>query len=90
MSAHEHEWKHDPEWDWGEGTTTVVCLGCNGLRVLRGIRCLWVPCVATWKHWHGPLPGAFDDPDDPEGNPIWFVGPDPEPNVVRDYNGAAL
>jgi len=88
--THRHEWKHDPDWEWGEGTTTVICYGCNGLRVLRGVRCLWLPCVATWEHSHGGFPGAFDDPDNPEGPPIWFAGKDPEPTAVRDYNGAAL
>jgi hypothetical protein len=91
MPDHAHKWEHDPDWNWGEGTTTVICYGCNGMRVFRvPIVCLWKPCVATWKHFHGPFPGAFDDPDDPEGPPISFRGADPDPAAVRDYNGAAL
>ena len=56
----------------------------------EGARCIFVPCIATWQHWHGGFPGGYDDPDDPEGPPIVFVGGDPEPGAVRDYNGAAL
>jgi hypothetical protein len=52
--------------------------------------CIFAPCVATWEHYHGGFPGAFDDPDDPTGAPIYFVGADPEPGAVRDYNGAVL
>lgn len=52
--------------------------------------CIWEPCVATWEHYHGGFPGGYDDPDDPTGPPIPFTGPDPDPNAVRDYNGAIL
>jgi hypothetical protein len=53
-------------------------------------RCIFRDCVATWQHWHGGFWGGYDNPDDPEGAPIPFVGGDPQPGVVRDYNGAAL
>ena len=46
--------------------------------------------MATWRHWHGWFPGGYDNPDDPEGPPIEFTNPDPDPDAVRDYNGAAL
>jgi hypothetical protein len=52
--------------------------------------CIWTPCVATWRHWHGGFPGGYDNPADPEGAPIEFIGEDPEPDAVRDYNGATL
>lgn len=52
--------------------------------------CIWKPCVATWRHWHGGFPGGYDNPEDPEGPPIEFEGDDPDPTAVRDYNGAAL
>lgn len=52
--------------------------------------CIWKPCVATWAHSHGGFPGGYDNPDDPEGPPIPFEGEDPEPEAVRDYNGAVL
>lgn len=52
-------------------------------------RCIFVPCVATWQHWHGGFPGGFDNPDDPEGPPIPFEGDEPELGV-RDYHGALL
>ena len=58
--------------------------------VERDGRCIFRPCVATWRHWHGGFPGGYDNPADPEGPPILFEGDDPEPGVVRDYNGAAL
>lgn len=53
-------------------------------------RCIFLGCVATWKHHHGGFPGGHDDPADPEGPPVYFTDPDPEPTAVRDYNGAAL
>lgn len=53
-------------------------------------RCIFRPCVATWRHWHGGFPGGYDNPEDPEGAPIPFVGDDPEPGAIRDYNGAVL
>jgi hypothetical protein len=55
-------------------------------------RCYWDGCVATWKHWHGFLPGGYDDPADPEGVPISFTEPAPDlpPGWCRDYNGAPL
>ena len=53
-------------------------------------RCIWKPCVATWAHTHGGFPGGYDNPDDPEGPPIPFEGDDPEPDRVRDDNGAPL
>jgi len=53
-------------------------------------RCIFDGCVATWRHWHYGFPGGYDNPADPEGPPIHFTGDDPEPNAVRDYNGAAL
>ena len=52
--------------------------------------CIFLGCVATWRHGHGPFPGGYDDPADPIGPPIPFDGDDPEPGVIRDYNGAAL
>jgi hypothetical protein len=51
--------------------------------------CIWRPCVATWRHWHGPFPGGYDNPDDPTGPPIPFEGNEPDEGV-RDYNGAPL
>jgi hypothetical protein len=55
-------------------------------------RCYMEGCMATWKHWHGFLPGGYDNPVDPEGMPILFDGPEPElpPGWCRDYNGAPL
>ena len=53
-------------------------------------RCIFDGCVATWRHWHGFLPGGYDDPDNPGELPIYFTDPDPDPTAVRDYNGAAL
>lgn len=53
-------------------------------------RCIWEPCVATWRHWHGGFPGGYDNPEDPTGPPIPFDGENPDPTAVRDYNGAAL
>lgn len=53
-------------------------------------RCIFAGCVATWKHWHGFVPGGYDNPEDPEGVPILFTDEDPDPSAVRDYNGAAL
>jgi hypothetical protein len=52
-------------------------------------RCIFPGCVATWEHWHGGFPGGYDNPDDPDGPPIAFVGPAPEPGV-RDDDGALL
>jgi hypothetical protein len=52
--------------------------------------CIWVPCVATWEHYHGGFPGGYTNPYDPDGVPIIFRGPNPDPTAVRDYNGAAL
>jgi hypothetical protein len=53
-------------------------------------RCIFAPCVATWAHSHGGFPGGYGHPDDPEGPPIAFTDPDPDPTAVRDYNGAAV
>lgn len=53
-------------------------------------RCIFRPCVATWRHWHGGFPGGYDNPKDPEGVPLIFEGEDPEPDAVRDYNGEVL
>lgn len=52
-------------------------------------RCYFEPCVATWKHWHGFLPGGYDNPEDPEGVPIAFEGDEPDEGV-RDYFGRPL
>lgn len=52
-------------------------------------RCIFEPCVATWRHWHGGFPGGYDDPADATGPPIDFVGDEPDEGV-RDYNGAPL
>lgn len=52
--------------------------------------CYMEACVATWRHWHGFLPGGYDDPNDPGGEPIPFEDQDPEPDAVRDHNGAKL
>ena len=52
--------------------------------------CIWKPCVATWRHTHGGFPGGYDDPENPTGPPIPFEDDDPEPDAVRDYNGAEL
>lgn len=51
--------------------------------------CIFEPCVATWRHWHGGFPGGYDNPADPEGAPISFEGDEPDEGV-RDYNGAPL
>lgn len=58
--------------------------------LISGVCCYYEGCVATWRHWHGFLPGGWDNPDDPEGVPLIFEGDDPDPNAVRDYNGAVL
>ena len=34
--------------------------------------------------------GDYDNPDDPEGPPIPFTGPNPDYGAVRDYFGRAL
>jgi hypothetical protein len=55
-------------------------------------RCYMDGCVATWVHWHGFLPGGYDNPEDPTGVPILFEDPAPElpPGWCRDDNGAPL
>jgi hypothetical protein len=48
--------------------------------------CIFPDCVSTDRHWHGPFPGGYDNPADPDGPPIPFTS---EPDIgVRDYNGA--
>jgi hypothetical protein len=98
MSAHVHQWHDAPDWHWpapsgepsGARVRTIECTPCRRLRVLVDVRCIFTGCVATWEHSHGGFPGGYDNPDDPTGAPIAFVGPDPDPTRIRDYNGAPL
>lgn len=95
---HVHQWHDAPDWSWpassgepsGPNVRSIECTPCRIVRVVTNARCLFRPCVATWEHYHGGFPGGFDNPDDPTGTPIAFVGPNPEPGAVRDYNGAVL
>lgn len=45
-------------------------------------RCLFEPCVAWWRHWHGGFPGGCDDPNDPDGPPRIFDADDPDGMAV--------
>lgn len=50
--------------------------------------CVFPECVSTDRHFHGPFPGGYENPADPNGPPIPFTS-EPAPGV-RDYNGALL
>lgn len=91
MTRHKHDWRDAPEWHF-EGKRTAECFPCRSLLhiPLALAVCIFPGCVATWEHSHGGFPGGYTDPRDPEGTPIAFVGPDPQPGAVRDYHGAAL
>ena len=51
-------------------------------------RCIFEGCVSTDRHFHGPFPGGYENPADPDGPPIPFTT-EPAPGV-RDYYGALL